>query len=46
MSKAEFDLEAEVKHLKDVLNPLVGLFEQLHPLLLKEREALKARNLL
>ncbi|MBF0454213.1 MAG: flagellar protein FlgN [Magnetococcales bacterium] len=44
MSKVEFDLPAEIRQLQDVLDPLIRLFERLHPLLLKEREALNARK--
>jgi flagellar biosynthesis/type III secretory pathway chaperone len=44
MSNAEFDQSAEVQRLQEVLEPLSGLFEQLQPLLLRERDALNTRK--
>ena len=44
MSNVEFDQNAEVKRLQQVLEPLIELFEILRPLLLEEREALSSRK--
>jgi flagellar biosynthesis/type III secretory pathway chaperone len=39
-----FDQEVEIQRLREVLEPLIGLFERLGPLLMKEREALNTRK--
>jgi flagellar biosynthesis/type III secretory pathway chaperone len=44
MSNAELDQAVEVEHLQKVLEPLIGLFARLHPLLLRERDALNSRK--
>jgi flagellar biosynthesis/type III secretory pathway chaperone len=44
MSNVRFDQAAEVQRLQEVLVPLVELFERLHPLLIKERDALNTRK--
>jgi flagellar biosynthesis/type III secretory pathway chaperone len=44
MSNAEFNTTVEVRRLQEVLEPLIGLFEKLCPLLIKEREALTTRK--
>ncbi|MBF0627913.1 MAG: flagellar protein FlgN [Magnetococcales bacterium] len=44
MTSSPFDAVAETQRLVTLLDPLIGLFERLTPLLEQERIALKARN--
>ncbi|MBF0446701.1 MAG: flagellar protein FlgN [Magnetococcales bacterium] len=44
MSQEEMDLATEVRRLKEVIEPLIRLFEQLGPLLTQERSALRKRD--
>ncbi|MBF0272173.1 MAG: flagellar protein FlgN [Magnetococcales bacterium] len=44
MSSSSFDAVAETQRLITLLEPLIGQFERLMPLLERERLALKARN--
>ncbi len=44
MSRAQSDINTEVKHLKDVLEPLIELFVKLHPLMMRERDAMNSRK--
>lgn len=44
MTAAPFDAVAETQRLIALLEPMIGLFERLSPLLEQERIALKARN--
>ncbi|GAB0056863.1 hypothetical protein SIID45300_01178 [Candidatus Magnetaquicoccaceae bacterium FCR-1] len=44
MSSSSFDAVAETQRLTSLLDPMIGLFERLLPLLEQERLALKERN--